>query len=655
MTTRALTLRRRHEAAAVAFLLALHGWLALSSSLQKSAVFDEVAHVGGGVLQWQAGDYRFNAESGVLLQRWATWPLAGEEVSDLDDRALRSANVWALGRAILYGDGRRAGSRLLAARSMIVLLSLALGTLVYLWSRTVFGVAGGLVSAALYAVSPTMLAHARLVTADLAAALFFMLASATIWRLLARVTGPRALAAALAVAGLLSAKMSGLLILPMAGILILIRLAQRRPLEVVVGAWQRKIGGLRHQTVALAGLVILVGCCVFAALWAAYGLRYAAEPSAPPEGSTFLHSWESLLERESPALRALAAARDARLLPEAYLWGLAYTFDTTRDRDAFLRGQTRDTGWWWFFPYALAVKTPLGLFALLGLAALAWWRERDGPELGLTAPLWTLIGVYGLVALFSQINIGQRHILPLYPALFVFAGGAGRWITRRSRLAAALVGLSLAAVAWASWSIRPHYLSFFNRLVGGADNGYRHLVDSSLDWGQDLPALALAIDEVRAAEGSEVPVYAGLFGAAPPPYHGIDAVWLYSFFSVADPRRPPPPLAGGIYCVSATLLQTMHMELAGPWSSAMEKAFQEHRARVDRFRRLSADGAGRERLLAEQSPEEWMRIFRTYDRLRSGRLYRFLQTRRPDTRAGYSIHLYRLSDSDVARALNSPL
>ncbi|MEM7349737.1 MAG: hypothetical protein AAF657_02950 [Acidobacteriota bacterium] len=655
------TLRRRHEALALAALLALHGWLALSSSLDKSAVFDEIAHLGGGVMQWHAGDYRFNAESGVLPQRWAAWPLAGRahELPEIDGAALGSANVWRVGREILYGEERDPATQLLAGRSMIAWASLALGVLVYLWSRALFGVAGAMLSLALYALSPTMLAHARLITSDLVTAFFFLSATGAIWRLLTRVTWLRLLGAVLAVAGLLLSKMSGLLILPIAAILILVRLSQGQRIVLDLGRSQRTLVESRNQITAILGVALLVGGGVLGTVWAAYGLRYAADPNAPPSGSQFLHPWESLLDADSLPIQAVRVARDASLLPEAYLWGLAYTFDTTRGRDAFLRGQTRETGWWWFFPYALAVKTPLGLFGLLGLAVLAWRREvsdRQPSDRGsLAFPLWTLIAVYGLVAVSSQINIGHRHLLPIYPALFIFAGGAGRWLTQRRRLASALVLLCLAAVAWDSWAIRPHYLSFFNTLAGGSEQGYRHLADSSLDWGQDLPALATRIEAMQAEEGNEGPVFAGLFGTAPPEAYGVDAVWLYSFFSVGDPRRPPPPLTGGIYCVSVTLLQTLHMELLGPWTNSREQALAENRELVERFRRLSTDDAGRKQLRHEHSPGEWMQIFRAYDRLRSGKLYRYLQDRPTDARAGYSIHLYRLSDEEVDQALNGSL
>ncbi len=643
MSSERISRRRGAEVVVVVLLLAFHGLLAISSSRHKSATFDEVAHLGGGTLQWTDGDYRYNAESGALLQRWAAWPLLARDVTvpAADHPARADANVWILGREILYGPGNDADSLLLAGRGMIVILSLLLGGAVYCWSRSLFGQAGAWVSLALYTVSPTLLAHARLATADLAAALFFLLATRAIWSLLERVTPARIFAAAAAIAGLLLSKMSGLLILPIAAILITVKLrapsGPRQP---------------RRRLALLAGGIFATASLVYVALWAAYGFRYSARPEMPPQhptaSYTFLHSWDSM-DHGAIAGTVLGIARRLELLPEAYLWGLGYTLQTTAERDAFLRGDTSATGWWWFFPYAVAVKTPLALFAILGLAALAWQRGFARPR-GPTAPLWALLAVYGLAAITSHLNIGHRHMLPTYPVMLVLAGAAGAWLTRRSRLRPVLA-LALLAFAWESWAIRPHYLSYFNQLAGGPAGGYRHLVDSSLDWGQDLPLLAAFIAE----QDDGTPVYAAYFGAAPPDYYGAEARWLYSFFPLAAPNRPPPPLTGGIYCVSVTLLQSMHMELRGPWKASYEQDFHQHQARVDRFVALSPDAEGREQLLAERSRAEWLQVFRTYDRLRSGRLFRFLLARQPEARIGYSIHVYRLSDDTVDRALHGPL
>ncbi len=107
------------------------------------------------------------------------------------------------------------------------------------------------------------------------------------------------------------------------------------------------------------------------------------------------------------------------------------------------------------------------------------------------------------------------------------------------------------------------------------------------------------------------------------------------------------PLEGGVYCVSATLLQSMHIELPGPWDAQRELAYRRQRQRVEALIRGET--------AEKPSPHEIASTFRAFDRLRSARLFAFLRQREPDARIGYSIHVYRLSDADVEQALNAPL
>ncbi len=603
--------RRYPEILVVTVLLVLHWGLAVSSSVEKSATFDEVAHVAAGYLYWTAGDYRFNPESGNLPQRWAALPLLAQRVAvpPPESPARRQGNVWTAGRDVLFRLGNDAESMLFAARSMIALSSVALGALVYLWSRALFGRGGAVLSLVLYAWSPTVLAHSRLVTADLAAALFFLLAIGTLARLLERVTAGRLLAAGLATGALVLTKTSWLLLLPMTALLVVWRLCSTR-------------NGIARRLAAAAAVTGLV----VALVWSAYGWRYRAAGDA---GGSFVHSWESRLEGAGAAASAIRLARDHRLLPEAFLWGLAYTLTTTQERDAFFRGDYSSTGWRTFFPFAFLVKTPLPLLGLLLLAGGAWVYGDRSPRR--TAPLWILFGVYAAAAVASSLNLGHRHLLPLYPVLFIMAGRAAFWLRARKAIAGLMVVLLGLFVA-DSWLIRPHYLSYFNALAGGPENAYHQLVDSSLDWGQDLPALADWLE----ANADGPPVYVAYFGTAVPAYYGIEANWLHSYFP-AGPSPPPEPLSGGIYCVSATLLQTIHTGRSGPWTEAFEAEYQALRREMTQYWE-----SGR-------PPADWAEVFASFNQLRSVRLYHFLRDRAPDARAGYSILIFRLSDGEVRR------
>src|SRR4029453_3512534 len=238
------------------------------------------------------------------------------------------------------------------------------------------------------------------------------------------------------------------------------------------------------------------------------------------------------------------------------------------------------------------------IVGLLGLAALVRrWRHLDAVETPMQrakaslyagTPVVALIAVYGVVALTTNLNIGHRHLLPIYPALCILAGGAAFWLQPlfgrtltaeaqsaqsrrqqragvraqrttpgpRSRPYGVMSIATLALIAWhiaESVTIRPDYLAYFNQLAGGPAEGYKHLADSSLDWGQDLPALKRWLDREGLQHPGGSTVYLSYFGTARPEYYGIKAIPLAGFID-RRPVQPPDPLGAGVYCISDTVL-----------------------------------------------------------------------------------------------------
>src|SRR5439155_865573 len=139
------------------------------------------------------------------------------------------------------------------------------------------------------------------------------------------------------------------------------------------------------------------------------------------------------------------------------------------------------------------------------------------------------------------------------PARFVLAGGLAYWLETRRRAASLPIAAAVLACVVASVSTWPHYLAYFNQLAGGPRQAYRHLVDSSLDWGQDLPGLARWLQR---NVPSGTPVYLSYFGTGNPDYYHIKARRLPGFFDEWRPREWYQ-LTGGVYAVSATMLQSV--------------------------------------------------------------------------------------------------
>jgi hypothetical protein len=253
--------------------------------------------------------------------------------------------------------------------------------------------------------------------------------------------------------------------------------------------------------------------------------------------------------------RLILLAQRFHLLPEAYLDGFAQLPQATH-RTSFLRGEYSRDGFWSYFLWTFLLKTPLVTLAAIALAVALAVRRKD-PWVRL-AFLLVPVGVFFGACVLSRLNIGHRHLLPVYPFLFVFCASLAlewkKWKlpTRCGTAVVALAGIAVSAViVFAPPSkpavVFPHYLAYFNELAGGPRNGYRHLVDSNLDWGQDLKNLKRWLDQ-----------------------RGITEAINLCYFGVSDARR----------------YQIPHVNLPGTFDTAPSVPFEQ--ARVPGYLALSA-------------------------------------------------------------------
>ncbi|MBL9214675.1 MAG: glycosyltransferase family 39 protein [Opitutaceae bacterium] len=646
----------------LALLLALgHAWLATWSMREKSTTADELAHVTGGYTFNHWHDYRLHPENGILPQRWEALPatLAGARYPAQDDDWSRS-DVWRLGHRFFYESGNDHERMLFAARAMNALFGAATTLLVFFWSRRHWGLAGAVVSGLLCALCPTMLAHSGLATSDMAMTFFLLAALAAYWRHL-HDPGWRALALSAALfGGAAVAKHTSVLLLPMAGLLILARLLEGGPLRL--GSWTASSWPAR---LAVLGCSLAAhGAAVALAIWAFFGFRYAAfNPELP--GGVFVYPWELMLSFGGLKARVIEFCRSWQLLPEGYLYGLAFVLKHAEARGAFLDGEYSIYGWVSFFPKAFLYKTPLSLLAAVaasaGIVALRLRTSaRPDRHAGLlrAAPLLVLFAVYWAFSLASHLNIGHRHILPTYPVLYVFCGALGWWAAQactgpRSRAVPGVVSVValLGLHALTAARIYPHYLAYFNPLAGGPAQGYRHLVDSSLDWGQDLPGLQRWLAAHR-QPGERL--HLSYFGGSEPDFYGIEAVRL-PMLPTFGRARPWYWCEPGLYAISATMLQHVYAAQRGPWTAENERTYQELRRNDAHFRALRADPDGRPELIAEISPPQWQAAWNLYESLRFSRLCHYLRARQPDAMIGYSILVFRLTREEIDDALHGPV
>jgi len=361
------------------------------------------------------------------------------------------------GTAILY-HGHDYDRTLAAARLGELPFFWVACLVVYAWGLRYFGPSVGVAALFLFSFVPTVLAHAGLATTDMALTAFLGAAFLTALMWIERPSVPAALLFGASTGLAVLSKFSSLVFLPagMAAALAWYLATERpQPRWLAAEAWRRL------PTFALA---VAAGAL---AIWAGYRFSFGKVDFA--------------------ALRLPA--------PELYS-GIQEVIRHNREgHPAYLLGRRAQTGFWYFFPVALAVKTPLAFLALAGAgAALAF---RNGfRRLGI--PLAFALAILA-ASMFSHIDIGLRHILPVYIALAVLGGCAAIELAKRNAArkwmpaVPAILCLWLAASSLAS---HPDYIPYFNALAGGHPENI--LVDSDLDWGQDMKRLSARLREVGA-------------------------------------------------------------------------------------------------------------------------------------------------------------
>jgi hypothetical protein len=654
----------------VVALIAVHLALGLGAVSRKSMTFDEGIHVTGGLSYWRTNDYRLQPENGNWSQRFVALPawLAGFTAPEFIGTAWQSADVRGLEGELFYSSGNDADTLLARSRLAMALPSAILALVVFVWSRRLFGTAGGLISLTLYAFSPTILANGFLTTSDLFAALFLLVAAGAQWSMLWRITPFTFATAAVCTAGALLCKSSGVLLLPIGVALLVMRMFYADPAVIACGR-PRLLSGRATQVLLFATVGAVEFLAVVLLIWASFGFRYAAF-ATQVETAQFEIPWSDVEGGLSPVSHGIVQfVRHRKLLPEAYVYGLSQLL-TTKDRSSYFHGQLSWTGWTLFFPASLLLKTPLELFLLLGIIAASAlrWRAKSRiptstgpteapPTMRGVIPLLALWTVYWAFAIASGLNIGHRHLLPTYPPMFILCGAAGAWFSTSSTLALrrplnlvvirVLVTVLLTAYAAEGLWFWPDYLAYFNVLAGGPRHAYRWFVDSSLDWGQDLKELRPWLDISPDEAGAHAPVYLSYFGVARPDYYQIHAAQLPGK-GIPLPPRLPPPLEPGLYCVSATMLEQVYSRPRGRWNAAYEQLYQQGREFVDVLR-----GRGVDHNTTSLTPDE-QRACALFEELRWARLCSFLRAREPDDLVGYSILLYRITESELANALDGP-
>jgi hypothetical protein len=530
--------------------------LALSSVAQDSATFDEPSNLGSGYLELTRGNYWLKPETLPLIKMLAAAPLLVRppRLPPIDWR-----DRWRFYDHFVY-DGNGGDTLLMVARAAVLPLSLLLGGVVFVWTRRLFGRGAALFALFLYCFEPNLLAHAPLVATDLAVACFVFLALYGLFLLVERASVSRLLLMALAFALAVVTKLSTapmILVVALLGCVVSLSKA-----VIPVRLAGRVVGTLANRRQKLLGLgaaLLVTALVTWIVIWATYRFSYSAADSI---GMPQPVEWAWMASEGTPVWRVLTWFREVKVLPEPYVYNFFFHLRIKSLIPGFLLGEVRQGGWWYYFVVTFLVKTPIPLLILAALALAVHarrWRTTALTSAFLAVPA----AVYFVFISASGINMGHRHVLAVLPFLMVLTGTLVPWAAeRRAWVRVGLVALSLWYVG-SSCSVFPHYLAYFNEFAGGPSRGYRYLVDSNLDWGQDLKGLKRYMDR----HGIER-VWLSYFGMANPDYYGIRHELLPGS-TIVDPKRQRPDLVAlerlprlpGVVAISATNLQGVYLPL----------------------------------------------------------------------------------------------
>jgi hypothetical protein len=560
------------------FFLAAMGALMFFSSIYDSATMDELAHIPSGFSYLTQKDYRLNPEHPPLIKDLAAIPLLFLNLNFPTNIKAWTDDIngqWDMGRIFLYESGNNPDRILFWSRLPMMILALIFGWLLFVWIKNMYGGKVGAIALFFYSFSPTIIAHSRYVTTDLAASFGFFIGIAAFIRFLEKQTANRLISAGLAIGIALLLKFSVIILIPLCvlyGVLWL-TLADFEELS-----WQRFLTKRLKIFGRIIAIFLIAAICVYL-IYLFHVWNYPPERQARDSdfilGSFGFRPAADLVVwmAKKPALRPIAQ----------YLLGLLMVVQrSSGGNTTYFLGEISTSGWRSYFPTAYLLKEPLAFLIFAGLALiLALKAVKNSREKSLAAALeWMrgnfalsasliFIAVYWLLSIKSPLNIGIRHVMPTYPFIYLLVSREivrwlhfssypeprnlyewlaefyGRYVKNLPKyILITFLFLWLILSTIASF---PNYLSYYNELGGGTKNGFKYIVDSNYDWGQDLKRLQNFVQKNKIEK-----IAVDYFGGGSPSYYlGAKFEPWWSAKGKPDPAKGDPKW----FALSATLRQ----------------------------------------------------------------------------------------------------
>jgi hypothetical protein len=520
--------------------------LALMASM-NSATWDEPDHVYSAYMQAKHGDFGLNPEHPPLIKFLGALPLLNMQfkMPPLQGRSYRFEEAVG-GRDFLFGND--ANQILFRVRMATSLITILLATMVFLAAREMFGIGAGFIALSLIAFDPTLVAHSALMTTDAGGACFMFISIYAFYRYAKSPTKIRLLLVGLAVGLALASKHSSVLLFPM---LLLLSIAEVvwPPQAPPAQKAPQVTPGLPRRSLQFAVALVVIALLSVGVLWASYGFRYAAREDGLQLNPTVAAQFARVPSHAEGAV--LDEVAKLHLLPESYLYGFAHVLVQSKAFTSYLLGTIYPHPVWFYFPIAMVIKSTLTFLILFAITvgAIATGRLRARREILFMA---LPAAIYMAFAMAGGMNIGVRHVLPIYIFLSVLiAGAAGQLIQRDRRWLYAVAAL-LVFQAVSVLHAFPAYVSYANEAAGGPGAVHNLLSDSSSDWGQQMKVVKRYTNE-RGITNCWF-AYFGQ-GVADFSYYGIPCKPLITADSLYfdGPHDVPPAIDGPVFMSAGVL------------------------------------------------------------------------------------------------------
>ncbi|MEW6202035.1 MAG: phospholipid carrier-dependent glycosyltransferase [bacterium] len=470
----------------------------------NSVTADEYVHLPVGYSHLKTADFKLDHRGNPpLLRQWIALPLVTEKPLMRFDERWRSGDFYGVAWEFMVDNAKDYHRLFSLARTQILILSLIFAIMIFLFAVRVYGVTGGFITLCLFCFSANIIAHSSLATLDAGLAFFTFASQLCFFYLCGKPNLKWSILCGIFTGCAMLSKYTGITIIAFQItcllIVAIVRSVGKNKLSFSDIAPMKRV--IPFYLVSVAVAVIIIN--------ADYGFQ-----------GMFIHLREFPFQSDLFKKTAGAAGWIRLPLPQHYILGFdSQQFASGKIHTYYLMGKLSKDGWWYYFIVAYLVKESIPAIVFFALSILSIIRMRlKTIETFFLVPA---IGVFLFYSFIAKVDLGIRYLAPALPFMYFFCGRIATVdLVKAKRFVLSFAAVLLVWHAAGTIRVSPYLLAYFNEGVGGAMGGYRYVLESNYDWGQNLIALKKHMDKNRI---DRIMLYN--YGLVSPQIYGIHSGW----------------------------------------------------------------------------------------------------------------------------------